>query len=88
MLVLGLRRQGFMRLSVVDDFTEKLLTERRQRAFPQLPGRFTFFDETPLLGSDCACVHAIGKMVHGAAGDRIALADRPFDRRDAAVPRQ
>jgi hypothetical protein len=25
-------------------------------------------------------------MVHSAAGDRIALPDGPFDRRDAAVP--
>jgi hypothetical protein len=77
-----------MGFGVVDDFAEKLLAERRQRALPQLPGRFPLLDETPLLGGDRAGVHAIGEMVDGAAGDRIAFTDGPFDGRNAAVPRQ
>jgi hypothetical protein len=77
-----------MGFGVVDHFAEKLLAERRQRALPQLPGRFTLLDETPLLGGDRAGVHAIGEMVDGAAGDRIAFTDGPFDGRNAAVPRQ
>src|SRR3979411_1056034 len=88
LLVLWLRRQAFVGLGVVDDFPQKLLAERRQRALPQFAGGFALFHETPLLGGDSARVHAIGKMVHGAAGDRIALPDRPFDRRDATVPRE
>ncbi len=88
MLVLGLRRQGFVDLGIVNDLTEQLLTERRQSAFPQLPGGFALFNENPLLRGDGAGIHAVGQMVDGAAGDRIAFPDGPFDRCDAAVPRQ
>src|SRR5260370_39618072 len=87
LLVLRLRRQALVGLGVVDHLTQKLLAERRQRAFPQLPRSFALFDETPLLRADGAGAPAVGEMVDGAAGDRIAFADFPFDRRNAAMPR-
>jgi len=58
---------------VVDDFTEQLLAEGRQSAFPQLPGGFALFDENPLLRGDGAGIHAIGQMVDGTAGDRVTI---------------
>jgi hypothetical protein len=77
-----------MGLGVIDDFTEKLLAERGQRALPQLARGLAHLDETPLLGGDGAGIHAVREMVHGAARDRIAFPDGPFHRCDAAVPGQ
>ncbi len=71
---------------VVDDVAQEFLAQRRQRALPQLSRGFALLDEAPFLRGDRAGIHAIGEMVHSAAGDRIALPDGPFDRRDAAVP--
>src|SRR5712671_7054296 len=88
LLVLWLRRQAFVGLGVVDDFPQKLLAERRQRALPQLPGGLALLDENPLLRGNGAGIHAVGEMVYGAAGDRIAFPDRPFHRRDPPMPRQ
>src|SRR5207253_1513053 len=88
LLVLRLPRQAVVGFGVVDDFTEKLQAEWRERALPQFPGGLALLDEAPLLGGDRATVHEIGKMVHGAAGDRIAFPDGPFHRSDAAVARQ
>src|SRR6266852_1684363 len=85
LLVLRFRRQAFVGLGVVDHLTQKFLAERRQRAFPQLPRGFALLDEAPLLRGNGAGVHAIGEMIDGATGDRIAFADWPFDRRNTAV---
>src|SRR6478752_7355708 len=73
LLILRPGWQGFMGLGVVDHLSQKLLAERRQRAFPQFPGGLTLPDEAPFLRGDRARIHPVGKMVHGAAGDRIAF---------------
>src|SRR5665213_2369285 len=78
LLVLGLGRQRLMGFGVVDDLAQQLLPERRQRSFPQLPRGLALLDEDPFLGGDRAGIHAIGEMIDGAAGDRIAFADGPF----------
>jgi len=62
-----------MGLGVIDHLGQKLLSERRQRAFPQFPGGLTLLDEAPLLSSDRACIHPIREMVDGATGDRVFL---------------
>src|ERR1700722_16493657 len=85
LLVLRPGGEAVMGLGVVDDFAEQFLAERGQRTLPQLPCRLALFDETPLLGGDGAGIHAVGEVVDGAAGDRIAFPDGPFRRRDAAV---
>src|SRR5882757_10222066 len=86
LLVLGPGGQAFVDLGVVNDLAEQFLTERRQRTLPKFAGGLALFDENPLLRGDRAGVHAVGELVDGAAGDRIAFLDGPFDRGDAAVP--
>src|SRR3979409_2419871 len=86
LLVLGLGRQSFVGFGVVDDVTEQFLAERCQRTLPQLPRGLALLDEDPLLGGDRAGIHLVGAVVDAAAGERIALPDGPFDRRDAAMP--
>src|SRR6266550_6077304 len=44
LLVLRSGRQCGVGLGVVDDFAQQLLAERRQRALPQFPRGFAFFD--------------------------------------------
>ena len=43
---------------------------------------------TNLAPPELKGVHPLGKMIDGAARDRVAFANRPFDRGDAAMPRQ
>jgi hypothetical protein len=70
------------------DVSEQFLAERGQRALPELAGGFAFLDEHPFLRGDGARIHPVGEVVDGAAGDRIAFLDGPFDRGDAAMPGQ
>ena len=67
---------------------EQLLAERGQRALPQFARGLALLDEHPFLGGDRAGIHPVGEVIDGAAGDRIAFLDGPFDRGDAAVAGQ
>ena len=54
----------------------------------KFPRGLALLDEDPFLGGDRAGIHPVGEVIDGAAGDRVAFPDGPFDRGDAAVPRQ
>ena len=73
---------------MADDAGEEVEPHRRQRPLPQLARRFAASDEAPVLGRDRTRVPAVGKVVDRAAGDRVALEDRPFHRGDAPMARQ
>ena len=44
---------------VVDDVAKQFQAQRRQCAFPQFPGGFSFFHETPILRGDGAGIHTV-----------------------------
>jgi hypothetical protein len=73
---------------MADDAGEQVEPHRRERPFPQLARRFAAADEAPVLRRDRARVPAVGEVIDRAAGDGVALEDRPLDRGDAAVARQ
>ncbi len=87
-LVLGLRGQRAEGLGVIDRLRQQLEAERRQRTLPQLAGGLALFDEAPVLHHDRAGIHAVGEVIDRAARDRIAFADGPFHRGNAAMARQ
>ena len=83
-----MRRQRAVIARMADDAGEQVEPHRRQRPLPQLARRFAPRDEAPVLRRDGAGVPAVGEVIDRAAGDRVALEDRPFHRGDAAVARQ
>src|SRR3954447_5742817 len=88
LLVLRSRRQLALVARMAHHLHDEAQAERRQRPLPQFAGALALFDEDPVLRDDRAGVQLVGKMVDRAAGDRIALAHRPFDGRHAAMARQ
>src|SRR6266850_4574594 len=88
LLFLRRGREAVVGLGVKDDVSEQFLAERGQRALPELARGLSLPDEYPLLRGDGAGIHPVGEVVDGAARDRIAFLDGPFDRGETAMPGQ
>ena len=73
---------------VPNDARQQVEPHQGERTFPQFARGLALSDEAPVLRGDRARIPAVGEVIDGAARDRIAFEDRPFDRRDATVARQ
>src|ERR1700756_1108244 len=88
LLILRVRRQAAVVAHMAQHLDHQVETQRRQRAFPKFARGLALLDEAPVLRCDRPPVHALVEMIDRAAGDRIAFADGPLHRCDAAMPRQ
>ena len=84
-LVLRLRRQLAVLRRVTHDARQQVEAHRRERALPQVARALALGDEAPVLRGDRTRIPARSEVVDGAAGNRVAFEDRPFDGGDAAM---